>query len=188
MDVDGMDFWLPHVLAQCPRAIGVVEICQGQSNVWMAFLINHITCWVTFSIVGMGWHQTSPSYIANYTFCVISEHLLSMRLLAVVKGIIVDLRTQFFIYIKLAHWSYNFDVLEPEYTFFYKLRGTWVLSLYAVISSAFTSYFFRCSTDCLKPASLWNQKHNMGFQAVTDLAGFPLRCTEGSIFFRVFCL
>lgn len=31
--VDVMDCSLIHVLAQCPRAIRVVEICQAQSNV-----------------------------------------------------------------------------------------------------------------------------------------------------------
>lgn len=36
--VDVLDCTLTHILTQCPRAIRVVGICQGQSNVRKAFI------------------------------------------------------------------------------------------------------------------------------------------------------
>lgn len=34
---DGL-YTLTHVLARCPRAVRVVGLCEGQSNMWKAFI------------------------------------------------------------------------------------------------------------------------------------------------------
>ena len=59
----------------------------------------------------MGQHQTDHADHPFYLLCCQSAF---MRLLAVAKGTAAGFKWEFFICIKLAHGTHNFDFVEPE--------------------------------------------------------------------------
>lgn len=175
-----MDCALTLVPARSPGAARVIGICQGWSNVPKAFsLVHHqqhcilsfLFCFV-FSTLRMGWHQADH---ADHPFYLLCHQSAFMRLLAMAKGTVAGFKRELFICIKLASswnpqlWFHRTRV----YTFFCRLRDDWILSRQAVISSAFTSYLFKCSLDCSEPVNLLNQRHNTVFQAMMALDGLP---------------
>lgn len=78
--VDVLDCTLTHILTQCPRAIRVVGICQGQSNVRKAFIFGTPLATLHFEFVFFffpheEWVGTKVTIlITHYTFCAVSQH------------------------------------------------------------------------------------------------------------------
>lgn len=126
--VDVMDCTLTHVPARCPRAIRVIGICAGrvmcERHSYLVSDQSHYVLSFFISVVKLSLHQVNYFY---YPLCLLCHQSAFTRLLTVVKGTAVGIRTQFFIDVRLAYWTHSFALLEPECTFFYRLRDNWIL-------------------------------------------------------------
>ena len=124
--------------------------------------------------------------ITHSTFYAISQHLWDCWLWLRVP--LLALNENFYLH-QISSWNPQLWFRRTRvYTFFCRLRDDWILSHQAVISSAFTSYLFKCSIDCSEPVNLLNQRHNTVFQAMTDLVGLPSKMCKREFWYllRVF--
>lgn len=145
----------------------------------------HFEGFFVFSTLRMDQHQADH---ADHPFYLLCHQSAFMRLLAMAKSTVAGLNENFYLH-QISSWNPQLWFRRTRvYTFFCRLRDDWILSHQAVISSAFTSYLFKCSIDCSEPVNLLNQRHNTVFQAMTDLVGLPSKMCKREFWYllRVF--